>query len=99
MTMTDKAISEYKEIMKLMPLVHNGLKNKRINLNMMDGQVVAYVGQNYFFIDDDRGLDNIEIYKKCFSESQLEENICIALYELKDMYVDEYNYYLLCLNN
>lgn len=91
--------TEYKEIMKLIPLVHKGLKNKVINLGMMDGQVVAFIGGNYFFIDDDRGLDNIEIYKKCFTESRLEENICIALYELKEMYPDEYNYYLLCLKN
>lgn len=95
----DKSFSEYKEIMKPLSLVSHGLKNGIIKLGMKDGQVIAYIGGNYFFIDDDRGLNDIEVYRRMFTQLELEQLICIALHELKDMYLDEYNYYLLCLKS
>lgn len=94
----NKNKEEYNDILIHSALISKALKEGRIHLFMKDGQVAAQIGDNYFFFDDDRGISDINIYRRMFKEKALAFDIADALVTLKELIPDEYKYYMLCLH-
>lgn len=85
---------EYNEILIHSSIILKALKNECIHIYMKDGQVAAGIGDGYFFFDDDRGINDIDVYRKMFKDKALAFDIADALVMLKEFCFDEYKYYI-----